>query len=192
MDFHFISFHLIKSSVGVRSLSLGILFCSIALKSSRSGDSMVGIKKTVRFGENQEKEFTKTSRIIPNTDANKTRTQQRRKNPKQKNQEKTEMKSKKVAKASQEDKSNFESTTSSSHAKPSAARTSEEDKSNFEYTSSSSTDESKDHQAKPLRSILKKTAVLPTTKRKKKKKKKNSSKHTSEVASTVDDSRQIG
>ena len=187
MDFHFISFHLIKSSVGVRSLSLGILFCSIALKSSRSGDSMVGIKKTVRFGENQEKEFTKTSRIIPNTDANKTRTQQRRKNPKQKNQEKTEMKSKKVAKALQEDKSDFESTTSSNHAKPTAARASEEDKSNFESTSSSSTDE-----AKPLRSILKKTAVLPTTKRKKKKKKKNSSKHTSDVASTVDNSRMLG
>ena len=113
-----------------------------------SGDSMEGTKKMVRFAENKMKEFEKTQRIIPNTDKNDKRTDQRIKTGQ-----------KPIRSASEKEKQANRRADKSEEAKPPAP---------------------------PLRSILKKTAVLPmilpdlpTTekKKKKKKKKKTSSKH---------------
>ena len=109
-----------------------------------SGDSMEGTKKMVRFGENKVKEFQKTQRIIPDTDKNDKRTEQRIKTGQ-----------KPIRSALEKEKQANRRADKSEEAKPPAT---------------------------PLRSILKKTAVLPmvlpdlhTTE--KKKKKKTSSKH---------------
>ena len=104
-----------------------------------SGDSMEGTKKMVRFGENKVKEFQKTQRIIPDTDKNDKRTEQR-----------IQTGQKPIHSALEKDKQSGRADKSEEAKLP----------------------------APPLRSILKKTAVLPmvlpdlpTTEKKKKKKK---------------------
>jgi hypothetical protein len=134
-----------------------------------SDDCMAGCQKLVRFDENQVQMFKRTSRIIPNTEANKKRTGQRRNtDQKQENQEKAIMKSREGARASEEDKQTSADELEDNRgaeklrqARPTAARSSAEDKPEFGSQPYSSADESEDDRGAEKLSEAKPPAPLP-------------------------------